>query len=111
MMQQKKAMRLLGRTISQFVGIPFAYHLDNPLQIWDCLCLGSGFDGMINPMQRYATVLQFRTFEEDLIILLEGMKKTEPLWFGCYSPERIARKICFENAYEFVLKHYPSDRE
>ena len=103
---RRQAMKLFASTIAQFVRIPFAYHLDEPLRIWDTLCLGTGFDGPIDPIDRYATVLQFKTFEEDLIEILAGLKKKEALWFGSYNPERLARKICFENAYEFVVKHY-----
>jgi hypothetical protein len=99
-------MKLFAGTIAQFVRIPFAYHLDEPLRIWDTLCLGTGFDGPMDPIHRYATVLQFKTVEEDLIEILAGLKKEEPVWFGSHNPEELARKICFENAFEFVVKHY-----
>jgi hypothetical protein len=68
--------------------------------------MGTGFDGAMQAMPRYSSVLQFSLFEQDLIDVLESMKHEEPMWFGCYRPEELARKICFENAYEFVRKHY-----
>ncbi len=103
---RRQAMKLFAGTIAQFVRIPFAYHLDEPLRIWDTLCLGTGFDGPMDPIHRYATVLQFKTVEEDLIEILADLKKEEPVWFGSHNPEELARKICFENAFEFVVKHY-----
>jgi hypothetical protein len=104
--QRRRALRVFYRTIKEFVNIPFYYHLEEPLRIWDVLCLGTGFEGFGETMTRYATVLEFRTFEIDLIEILERLKKEEPLWFGCYKPEQLARKICFSNAVEFVKTHY-----
>ncbi len=105
-LMRNQAMNLFARTICQFVRIPFTYNLEDPLSIWDALCLGTGFDGPIEPVHRYPTVLQFRTFEEDLIEILGRMKKEEPLWFGSHQPDRLARKICFDNAVEFVQRNY-----
>jgi hypothetical protein len=104
--ERRQSLRLISRMIREFVNIPFYYHLEHPLRIWDILCLGTGFEGFGEPLARYATVLQFKTFEEDLIEILERLKKEEPLWFGNFNPEHLARKICFENAVEFVKKHY-----
>ncbi len=103
---RKQAMNAFGRTIEEFVRIPFAYNLENPGSIWDELCLGTDFEGFIDPISRYNTVLQFRTFEEDLIEILDKLKRQQPHWFNGYSSETLARKICFENAYGFVKKHY-----
>lgn len=101
-----RALRIFRRTLEQFVRIPFEYNLSEPLTIWDRLCMGTGFDGAMQPMPRYSSVLQFSLFEQDLVDILDGMKREEPMWFGSYRPEALARKICFENAYEFVRKHY-----
>jgi hypothetical protein len=68
--------------------------------------LGSGFDGFMQPMERYSSVLQFSTFEQDLVKILHEMKREDAIWFGSYRPEDLARMICFNNAYEFVKKHY-----
>ncbi|HNV29891.1 MAG TPA: hypothetical protein PKJ83_12180 [Cyclobacteriaceae bacterium] len=101
-----RALRIFRRTLEQFVRIPFEYNLSEPLTIWDRLCMGTGFDGAMQPMPRYSSVLQFSLFEQDLVDILDGMKREEPMWFGSYRPEALARKICFENAYDFVRKHY-----
>jgi hypothetical protein len=105
-MMRKRAMNLFERTIAQLVSIPFAYYMDEPLRIWDTLCVGTGFDGAITPVSRYATVLDFKTFEDDLVETLSRLKNEEPLWFGSHRPKQLARKICFENAVEFVKRNY-----
>jgi microsomal dipeptidase-like Zn-dependent dipeptidase len=103
---RRQAMALFGNTLEQFVRIPFEYHLEDPLRIWDEICIGSGFDGLTNPITRYPTVLQFKIFEEDLIEILEKMKREHPLWLGGRNPVELARKICFDNALNFVVREY-----
>ncbi len=105
-LDRHRALRKFRRTLEQFIRIPFEYNLPEPLRIWDRICMGTGFDGAMQPMPRYSSVLQFSLFEQDLVDLLESLKREEPMWFGSYGPEELARKICFENAYEFVRKHY-----
>ncbi len=103
---RKRALTLIKRTLQQFVRIPFDYHLSEPHRIWHRIALGSGFDGFMQPVERYSSVLQFSTFEQDLVKILYEMKREDGLWFGGYRPEDLARMICFNNAYEFVKKHY-----
>lgn len=103
---RKRTLNLIKRTLQQFVRIPFDYHVPEPHTIWHRIALGSGFDGFMQPMERYSSVLQFGTFEQDLVKILNEMKREEPIWFGSYRTDDLARMICFNNAYEFVKKHY-----
>lgn len=105
-MERKRARNLLARTLEQFIHIPFDYHLPDPMRIWNILCIGTGFDGANNPLTGYSTVLDMNRLEDDLILILHNMKRGRPKWFGNQSPENLARKICFENAYDFVVTHY-----
>jgi hypothetical protein len=105
-LMRKRALNLIKRTLQQFVRIPFDYQLAEPHRIWHRIALGSGFDGFMQPMPRYSSVLQFETFEQDLIKILHEMKHEDPIWFGSYRCEGLARMICFNNAYDFVKKHY-----
>ena len=104
--ERKRARTLLARTLEQFIHIPFDYNLKEPMRIWDILCIGTGFDGANNPLTGYSTVLDMNRLEDDLIQILHRMRRERPRWFGNQSPENLARKICFENAYDFVVKHY-----
>jgi hypothetical protein len=103
---RKRTLNLIKRTLQQFVRIPFDYHMAEPHSIWHRIALGSGFDGFMQPMQRYSSVLQFSTFEQDLVKILCDMKREDAILFGSYRPEDLARMICFNNAYEFVKRHY-----
>ena len=88
------------------VAIPFAYGLESPLQIWDRICLGTGFDQFTAPLDRYPGVQHLATLEEDLVQILTVLYHEDPLWFGSYRPERLARKICYENLVELLKKNY-----
>lgn len=96
----------LKRNLRQLVAIPFAYGLDSPLQIWDRLCIGTGFEQFTVPLDRYPGVNQLATLEEDLVKILTALYHEEPLWLGSYRPERLARKLCYENVMEFVKRNY-----
>ncbi len=104
--ERKRSRNLLARTLEQFIHIPFDYNLNEPMRIWNILCIGTGFDGASNPLNGYSTVLDMHKLEDDLTKILQKMKRERPKWFGHRSPEDLARKICFENAYDFVVKHY-----
>lgn len=106
LMERIRAKKLLARTLEQFIHIPFDYNLQSPMHIWNILCLGTGFDGTNNSLTSYSTVLDMNRLEDDLIQILQGMKRERPKWFDNLSPENLARKICFENAYDFVTSHY-----
>ncbi|MEQ8304387.1 MAG: hypothetical protein RIB47_13410 [Cyclobacteriaceae bacterium] len=106
LLEKRTAIKLLAHTVEHFIHIPFEYHLAHPHRIWDVLCLGSGFDGSIDPINRYATVLDMSRLEEDLIQIIRNIKKEYPKRVVDRSPEQLARKICFENAYDFVVENY-----
>jgi len=77
------------------------------IKIWDCICIGSDFDGMIDPMSRYATVLDFVKFEEDLRAILERYKHTRMI--SKIGVDKLVEKIAWENAYEFALRFFPTN--
>lgn len=104
--ERRRNRSILARTLVQFVHIPFDYNLSEPARIWDIICIGTGFDGSSNSLSGYTTVLDMHRLEDDLINILIRLKKDKPKWFDFHSPEILARKICFENAYDFVAKHY-----
>jgi hypothetical protein len=104
--ERRRAKNLLAKTIEQFIHIPFDYNLPEPMRIWDSLCIGTGFDGSNNPLNGYSTVLDMHRLEDDLTEILHKMSRERPRWFADHSPENLARKICFENAYDFVVEHY-----
>ncbi|MCE4565251.1 hypothetical protein INQ51_13120 [Maribellus sp. CM-23] len=73
--------------------------------IVNTFCLGTDFDGFIDPINRYATVLDFGQLAKDLVGEISNDPEKEELLFGL-SPEEFVRKVCFDNAYDFVVRHF-----
>lgn len=74
-------------------------------RVWDCICIGSDFDGMIDPLSRYATVLDFDTFAEDLRANLNLYKHTRMI--EEIGVDELVEKICWKNAYVFAQRFFP----
>lgn len=80
--------------------------------IWNCITIGTDFEGLIDPINRYNCALDFETFREDLIrvIDLERTNKTTVSVKDFKSRsdvEMAVDRFCFSNAEEFVVKNYP----
>lgn len=76
-------------------------------RIWDCLALGTDFDGVIDPMDPYATALDFPNFREDLIRFFESQLQENYRYYFLENASpayirKIVDKICGENAYRFM---------
>ena len=94
------------RTIERIALVPFKADLDNPFEIWDIITIGTDFEGYINPLDPYSTALDFQDFSIDLSKALGKLKKQNNFLFGDLEPEQITDKICFSNAYNFLVKHF-----
>lgn len=79
--------------------------------LWNLFCLGSDFDGYIDPLNKYATLLDYPVLEADLARKIQeamfDLNRTEAYFVPAgATAESLARKICFDNAYHFVVKHF-----
>ncbi len=77
--------------------------------IWNVICIGSDFDGGIDPVNNYTTAEHFTDFRQDLIKEINAWTNAEKQDFGLTSPEvieEIVQKICFKNLYDFFIKHF-----
>lgn len=77
------------------------------VRIWDSLALGTDFDGVIDPMDPYATALDFPNFREDLIRFFESQLQENYRFYFLENASRayirkIVDKICGGNAYRFM---------
>ncbi|MBN2173619.1 MAG: hypothetical protein JW731_05785 [Bacteroidales bacterium] len=70
------------------------------------ICIGTDFDGYIDPVNKYPTVLEFDQFRKDLIQVIANDPDKDKLLFNKYTPEDLVDKICFGNAYDFVVKNF-----
>ena len=101
-----QALRMLGRQVAGIVSVPFAYHVCEPLNIWNCLGIGSGLSGTVQLLEYFKTSNNLHSLVEDLEEVLTKLKKEEPFWFGPYKPAELARKICYENIIQFSAKNF-----
>lgn len=89
-------------------------NMQDKKRAWDILGIGSDFDGYIDPLSSYKTTLDWGQFTVDLlrIIKQDAGGDNPPACVQCFdndlTPEKAVQKICFGNAYNFVLKHYPN---
>jgi len=84
--------------------------LPNKKNLVNLFGLGTDFDGYIDPLDNYPTVLEFDAMKNALIDKIKEDKKSDELLYGI-SPEDFADKFCYTNAYEFVLKHFKNSED
>lgn len=76
---------------------------DEKRRAWDCVCLGTDYDGMIDPLSRYPTVLQLDLFADDLRAELESAKHTRMI--EEIGVDEIVEKVCWKNVHLFARRH------
>ncbi|MFL5729929.1 MAG: membrane dipeptidase [Cytophagaceae bacterium] len=72
---------------------------------WDCICLGSDFDGLIDGIDPVPNVASYYNLEKALIDLLPEFIKEA----GIPMPadiEKTVKKIVYENGYEFLRRNF-----
>ncbi len=80
-------------------------YLTNKSRLWDTFAIGSDFDGFINPVDGFITEMEMDELQDFLaqaLALDDFFKKHS---FGLTAAQ-VANKIMFENARNFLLKHY-----
>jgi hypothetical protein len=80
--------------------------------IWNCITIGTDFEGLIDPINQYNCVLDFETFREDLVRVIdkERANKTSAAvqdFKSTSDVEMVVDRFCFGNAEEFVVRNYP----
>jgi len=79
--------------------------VENKEKIWDIFAIGSDFDGFIDPVDAFVTSEEFPSLEHFLTLALEKHRNFERINFG-FTAEEIIKKIMFQNAFDFIKKHY-----
>lgn len=80
---------------------------DEKPYIWECMSIGTDFDGYIDPLKKYPTALQFEVLEKDLTEIVEELssERGEELYFTKNSEEIIADK-CKNHAIIFLERNF-----
>lgn len=82
-------------------------------RIWQCLSFGSDFGGWIDPINDYATLLQYSRLREDLITAIQRDRASahpSPAVLHLDTSSKIHEAVeglCYANAKDFVLRNYP----
>lgn len=73
--------------------------------IWNCIAIGSDFDGVINPADTFATAENFSRFEDIIKQKLNESKTVNPLLQN-QNIDEIVQGIMSKNALRFLEKHF-----
>lgn len=77
---------------------------------WGTACIGSDFDGTINPLNGILTVEDFQAMTNALLSLADQYLKGTPrlsLAENCkITPEEIVERFCIRNTIDFLQNHY-----
>lgn len=78
-------------------------------QPWDCMAVGSDFDGAINPVNYFLQLSDMPELASYLKKHLEDYYKSSACIFAeedREDPEVVIEKICYKNAYRFMERHF-----
>jgi microsomal dipeptidase-like Zn-dependent dipeptidase len=80
----------------------------DPGKIWDNICIGSDYNGMITPLKAFKTATKFPEMNETLFTELKKLVPAEPLLSGKTDNEiqEITDKIMWKNNLAFLEKHF-----
>jgi len=81
-------------------------------KIWKCMTLGTDFEGLIDPIDHYPTVLEFELFSNNLIFEIEQARKDPKAKHLAHlksreDTEALVDDFCYNNAEAFVRANYP----
>lgn len=76
---------------------------DQKAKIWDCVCIGTDHDGMIDPVSAYPTAIELDHFAADLAKELEAIQHTRKI--AEVGVDAIIEKIAWQNAWRLTLDH------
>lgn len=99
----------IAEVIYQETNIPAA----EKEKVWNIMTIGTDFDGHINPIDKFKTAKQFGSFRSDLLCIMkkEVAKEVVPACLQAFTShediEKIVDNICYQNAADFVIQHYP----
>ena len=68
-------------------------------------CIGTDFDGYVNPLDSYPTALEFSEFRRDLIARISRDPRKSKYLFDLTVTEFVDR-FCFQNALDFVVRNF-----
>ena len=79
----------------------------NDPNFWDCITIGTDFDGLIDPVNKYSSALLFMKLKNDLRQELRNISSEErsEACMDHLNNEKILEKLFFDNASDFLKRH------
>ena len=88
---------------------------------WNCVTMGSDYDGLIDPVDEYSSVLFYPNLRENLKKEFSGISEDEKDEAFMFKPDNHGKlvrlaldelldKLFFDNAYTFFYKHFDTDK-
>ena len=74
-------------------------------KVWNSICLGTDFDGMINPVDSFIVADEYKNLMDALLAYFTDNNDFKALTMGL-SIETILEKIMYQNVYDFVIRNY-----
>lgn len=79
--------------------------------IWKSLCIGTDFEGYIDPVNEYATALQFKQFKADLRSTIQTEIFDRNLTASYLIPngktaDDLAHDVCIGNVLDFLKRNF-----
>jgi len=100
----------LVNNIVAFVNACIDSTLSQPYRAWDCIGLGSDFDGFIDPVDPFATSERFGYCMSEILKLFEAMGEPTKRYLGLlrnpYTPGEVIEKIAYKNAFDFTTRNF-----
>jgi len=82
---------------------------NNNLNSWNITCIGSDFDGSIEPLPGIYSAADFPLLAQNLIDLSTVFLSNHHFkneFNKSITPEKIVKQFCYDNLYEFYLNHF-----
>lgn len=109
--EEKPSLELLWHNVQRLVeDVKQSPHISEAVkpQVWDVLCLGTDFEGYIDPADDYATILQFDELERDVTARLQMWEQQgqQAQYLMTKPAAEIARDLCMNNIMRFLHIHF-----
>ena len=101
---RKKWGRIFTDQIEYVVKLVYDKDLPDKEEIWRRICIGSDFDGQINPANAFDTAKRFPRLRKSLLEEI-GDGRFDG-YRADYSVETLVDFICHDNAIQFLKTHY-----
>lgn len=110
----RNSITLIWENLEGIIKASYSLDIHPSIQdrIWSCLTIGTDFEGLIDPVNPYPTVFDFDQLEKDLINRIDLERQNPKKNYLSFIQDRghvvqLVRDFCFNNAENFVKKHYP----